>query len=242
MRICVAQIRPVAGDIATNKQKHLTLIELAISKGAQMICFPELSLAGYEPKLAEQLVFEQGDRRLDTFQEVADSSSITVALGLPTATNGKPNIGMMIFQPDQAQTVYAKQLLHDDELPYFSPGVQQITLTTDPHVIAPAICYESLQASHAACVAELNADIYLASVAKPSRGVEKAYDHYPNIARRYGMMVVMANSVGSSDDFISAGQSAVWDTDGERLVQLDGEREGIVVLDTLIFQASQHYL
>lgn len=242
MRFCVAQIRPVAGNIATNKKKHLALIELAISEGAQMICFPELSLTGYEPKLANQLTFERGDARLGTFQEVADSSSISIALGLPTPANVKPNISMVVFQSNQVQTGYAKQLLHEDELPYFSHGEQQITLAIENHLIAPAICYESLQASHAAGVAELDADIYLASVAKPSRGVEKAYDHYPNIARRYGMMVMMANSVGPSDNFVSAGQSAVWDARGERLAQLDGEREGIVVVDTLTYEASQHYL
>ena len=242
MRICAAQIQPVAGDITANKQKHLALIELAISRDIQMICFSELSLTGYEPKLAKQLAFERDDKRLDVFQEVANSSSISIVLGLPMSANDKPNIGMSIFQPNQIQTNYAKQLLHEDELPRFANGKQQITLELENHLIAPAICYESLQNSHAKYVAELDADIYMASVAKPLRGVEKAYSHYPIIAQQYGMIVMMANCVGFCDDFTAVGQSAIWNKSGELLAKLDSENEGIVLLDTSTCEASHHYL
>lgn len=48
----------------------------------------------------------------------------------------------------------------------------------------------------------------------------------------YGTTVLMANSVGPSDDFVGAGGSAVWDNDGLLLCQLGNEQEGIVMLDT----------
>jgi predicted amidohydrolase len=49
MKICAAQTRPVRGDIQTNIDNHKKLIDLAVSNGADIIIFPELSLTGYEP-------------------------------------------------------------------------------------------------------------------------------------------------------------------------------------------------
>ena len=59
-------------------------------------------------------------------------------------------------------------------------------------------------------VADLGANIYLASVAKSARGVDKAFSHYPAVAQRYAMTVLMANCVGPCGDFVAVGQSAMW--------------------------------
>ena len=70
-------------------------------------------------------------------------------------------------------------------------------------------------------------------MAKPQRGVDKAWVHYPAVAAQYGMVVAMANCVGPCDDFVGAGQSAIWNNCGDCVGQLDERREGIVVFDTL---------
>ena len=46
MKICVAQTRPVKGDIKANIEHHKKLIDLAISNGGDTIIFPELSITG----------------------------------------------------------------------------------------------------------------------------------------------------------------------------------------------------
>ena len=53
MRISVAQIESVKGDIANNIIKHKKVINLAIKNKVEVIVFPELSLTGYEPTLAK---------------------------------------------------------------------------------------------------------------------------------------------------------------------------------------------
>ena len=50
MKICVAQTRPIKGDIQSNIDHHKRLIDLAVSNGADTVIFPELSLTGYEPE------------------------------------------------------------------------------------------------------------------------------------------------------------------------------------------------
>ena len=84
----------------------------------------------------------------------------------------------------------------------------------------------------------MGASVYLASVAKPAGSLVKALTHYPAVACRHGMYVVMANCVGPSDGFVSVGQSAAWGTRGELLAQMGEDGEGVVVLDTHLGTAS----
>jgi predicted amidohydrolase len=232
MKICLAQTRPVKGEIDKNIAIHKKFIDLAISQGADMIFFPELSLTGYEPKLAKNLATTQNDLRFNNFQEISDSHHITIGVGMPTKRNYDILISMIIFQPHKSRQIYSKQILHSDELPYFVNGQQQIILTSEQKKIAPAICYESLQPEHAAIAFQNKADIYIASVAKSANGVAKAIEHYPDVAKQYSMIVLMSNCVGSCDDFESAGKSAVWNKDGLLVGQLNETTEGILLYDT----------
>ncbi|CAG75034.1 conserved hypothetical protein [Pectobacterium atrosepticum SCRI1043] len=139
---------------------------------------------------------------------------------------------MIIFQPEKETLFYSKRLLHPDEMPFFKQGMQQTTVSVEGKLIVPAICYESLQPIHALEAANLGADLYVTSVAKSSNGVVRAYAHYPEIAREYDMFILMANAVGHADNFICAGQSAIWDREGKLLIQADATHEALLILDT----------
>lgn len=232
MRICAIQIRPVAGAVDANIVRHVTLAEHAVGRGAELVFFPELSLTGYEPRLAGALATTPDDRRLDVFQRLSDAHDVVLGVGLPLSAPAGVQIGMVFFRPAASPRAYCKRMLHADELPYFIPGEEPVLLETGGHLLAPAICYESLQPAHAAEAAERHTDIYLASVAKSANGTARAFVHYPEIARRHAMIVVMANCVGPCDDFLAVGQSAAWNRRGERLAELDSESEGIVMVDT----------
>lgn len=52
------------------------------------------------------------------------------------------------------------------------------------------------------------------------------------------MAVLMANSVGPCDDFVSAGRTAIWNRSGELVASMDGEGEGLVMFDTSIQEGS----
>lgn len=231
MKLCSAQIHPIKGNIERSIQKHISFINLAVENGADLIFFPELSLTGYEPTLAKELATTQEDSRLDIFQEISDTKQIVICVGIPTQHQNGICISMVIFQPLTSRQIYSKQILHVDEYPYFVSGEKQTFISYKNHIIAPAICFESLQAEHSANAATNGANIYLASVAKSAKGVEKANLHYPQIANNLNLTVLMANSVGSVDDFISTGNSAVWNNEGLLLAQHDDTQEGIIIYD-----------
>src|SRR6478609_2724495 len=142
MKICVAQTRPVKGDIPTNIEHHKRLIQLASSNGANLIIFPELSLTGYEPELAKELATDPADPRFEAFQKISDVELITIGVGMPLKTDPGILIGMILFQPNIPVQTYHKQYLHADEYPYFICGPKQAGIWDKHNKIALAICYE----------------------------------------------------------------------------------------------------
>lgn len=141
-------------------------------------------------------------------------------------------ISMIIFQPQQTRQVYSKQHLHDDELPYFISGNKPLILSLNGHKIAPAICYESLLPEHAEQAKQAGVTIYLASVAKSLKGIKKATQYFPTMAKKHQFLVLMANCLGPSDNFIGAGCSSIWSPAGELIGQLDNCTEDVLVIDT----------
>ena len=242
MKLCSAQIKPIKGDIENNIQKHISFINLAAKNGANLIFFPELSLTGYEPTLANELATTQEDKRLDIFQELSNTNNIIIGVGLPTQQQNGVCISMVIFQPFTSRQTYSKQILHADEYPFFVSGEQQTFIAYKNYKIAPAICFESLQNEHSVKASAHGVNIYLASVAKSAKGVEKANLHYPEISKNLNLTVLMANSVGPADDFISTGNSAVWNNQGQMIVQLNEINEGIIIYDVVTQEYSTHII
>lgn len=231
LRIALAQTKSIKGDVKANIENHLRLIKEALTQKADAVFFPELSLTGYEPELAESMATTPDDIRFAVFQQMSDAHNITIGVGMPIRMPEGITITMLVFQPHVSLVTYAKQQLHADELPYFVEGNEQVILWPDTHKIALAICYESLQTNHIQNAHAMGAKAYLASVAKSQKGVDKAYAHYPSIAQQYQIHVLMINCVGYCDNFESVGSSGFWNEKGELVAALDSRSEGVLVVE-----------
>jgi predicted amidohydrolase len=173
----------------------------------------------------EWLSFLQG-------QKIADSYEIAIGIGLPTKNSEGTCISMVIFQPHQSRLTDSKEYIHPDEEPFFVAEQNSMGLIGNQSNLAIAICYELSVPQHSENAFKNGAEIYIASVAKSAAGVEKAFESLAAIARQYAMTVLMANCVGRCDNFESAGQSAVWNSQGALLAQLNDTDEGIIVFET----------
>ena len=232
MKICVAQTKPITGDIKANITNHKQLVALAVANGAEAIFFPELSLTGYEPTLAKELAIDQNDSRLDDFQVISDAKQITIGVGIPTKNSSGICISMMIFQPFKARKTYSKQYLHPDEYPFFVSGQNNTNLVVNNTNMALAICYELSVPEHSENAFISGAKIYVASVAKFIKDIDKAQISLADIAQRYSMTVLMANSIGQADGNECAGKTSIWNNKGILVGQLNENAEGILLIDT----------
>ncbi len=232
MRVAVAQIEAIKGNIEKNIRNHIKWIKQAIQSNADMVVFPELSLTGYEPELAERLGTNQDDIRLDEMQNLSDENKITIGVGLPTKKEGNLFVSMIIFQPHKERITYSKQYLYPPEKPIFTPATNPLVLDFETDVVSPAICYEASNEAHYEYASKNNATIYIASVLSSVNGIEEELNKLSGIAKNKNMVTFMANYVGISGGYECAGKSSVWNEQGELMGQLGEKNEGIIVFDT----------
>jgi predicted amidohydrolase len=232
MKISVAQTKAIKGDIQRNIENHKKMIDLAVHNGADVIVFPELSLTGYEPTLAKKLATDQDDHRFDNFQKISNANQITIGVGMPTKRSAGICISLIIFQPDKPRKTYLKKYLHRDEVGFFVSGENFPWMSINQVKVAYAICYEISVLEHAQKAFESGAEIFIASVAKSSKGVEIAQGRLCQIAKEYSIPVLMSNCVGKSDGVESGGKTSVWNRQGILVGQLDDTNEGIFVYNT----------
>jgi predicted amidohydrolase len=231
MKISVAQSRPVVGDVKANLASHKTLVKLAASEGAGLVIFPELSLSGYEPKIASHVATTVDDVRFVELQKLSDEHNIVIGAGMPIENANGITITMILFRPGQVRHTYSKKFLHADEEPFFVSGENFPNFNVGDTRIALAICYEISIPEHAETAVSTHPSIYVASVAKFPRLMEKTIETLRDTARKHSMMVMMSNCLGICDGEECAGTSFAMDEQGSMIDQLDDVREGVLTLD-----------
>jgi predicted amidohydrolase len=232
MRIFGAQIAPTSNNVAHNLELHLEFAAQAMNHKADILFFPELSLTGYEPTMAADLALAANDERLMLFQKFVDVGDLMLAVGLPLRTAKGIQIAVAIYRKGAPVRFYAKQLLHEDEMPFFVAGEKPCFIENGTMTIMPAICYESLQPCHIEQRCRKGIDLYAASVAKSENGVQKAVKQFPITASKHKVPIMMVNSVGPYVNFTAAGQSGIWSATGELMTVMNSTESGLIGYDT----------
>lgn len=240
MKIALAQIQTQAGAIEQNLQLHINCCKQAATLGADLIVFPELSITNYEPLLAKELAFTLTDKRLQPLQRISNTHHLIIAAGLPLLTEDGIAIVTIFFKPNSLPGIYYKTYLHADELPFFV-SVDNATVTPLPDV-AFAICYELSVPQHAASVALQQPQLYIASVAKTSKGVLESETRLAQLAKENCCPVLFVNAVGPADNFVNDGHSFVINKEGLLLHQLDGNTPALLFFDTSTKVCTTHLL
>ena len=231
MQIALAQVKPQAGQLAYNWQRHERFIQAAVD--ADLIVFPELSLTGYEPTRAGELAVDLATTPpiLNDLLVASARAQIVIAAGLPTRSPKGTRISTLFAFPEGHWQLYSKQHLHVDERPWFIPGSGPVTVVVAGKRIAIAICYELSQPAHFEAALAEGAELYVASVAKTASGIAAAHRRLAEIAEAGGIPSLISNCLGLNDGFIGGGRSAVWNRDGHRLAELDDQHEGLLIFD-----------
>ncbi len=231
LRVALAQIQSTKGDLELNFDKHLKWIKNAAKQGADLIVFPELSLSGYEPELAEKLAVPIDEPIFRDFQTIAEEVSITICVGLPLKTAEGLHISMAIIKPEEALSFYHKKYLHEDEEPFFKSrdGISKIVV--NGYHIALAICYEISRSEHLENAIAGQPDLYIASVAKTKTGMDQAETLLSHYAQMHQIPFLLVNGIGPADNFVNDGRSFAYNQDGIQVGLLDGQSEGLLLFE-----------
>jgi predicted amidohydrolase len=229
--LAAAQTRSVKGAVEANAQRHLDCVLAAAAQGVDLLVFPELSLTGYEPELAAELVLAPDDERLRGLRAASQVHGLTVIVGAPIASDeGRPHLGALILEPGGAR-VYAKQHLHPGEERFFVPGPRMCVVDVKGLRIGVAICADTARASHPQEAAASGAAAYVAGVLITESGYAADAALLRGYASTHRMAVAMANHSTQTGGWTPAGKSAIWDERGDVVARANGTEEALVIAE-----------
>ena len=252
MRIAMAQLNPIVGDIAGNTRRIIAAMDQAIQQGAELIVTPELSVIGYPPRdlLLKPTVLWQMREAVD--QIARHSNGITTMVGY-AQENPQPS-GRTLY--NAVAVVRDGNVLHRgvksllptydvfDESRYFEPGPKTETVMLGAQRFGLSICEDlwndqqivGRQMYHfnpVEALAKAGANILVNISASPftlgkNDFRRKLISHH---ARRWNMPIIYVNQVGANDELIFDGCSMAFDASGNLLAQGKDFQEDLVVFD-----------
>ena len=209
MKICMAQINTLVGDIAANAQRVIDVCLAQAATGARLIVFPELTLTGYPP---EDLLL-RGDlltRTERALQRVVSSCppELMVVVGYPRAREGQLFNTAGVIREGRVVAEYDKQCLPNyqvfDEKRYFSAGDSPCVVSFEGIQFGLTICEDIWHPEPAALSKAAGAQVLLNLNASPfHRGKqEERVARVAACARDNELAVLYVNQVGGQDELV----------------------------------------
>ena len=237
MRVALAQLNVVVGDLDGNVGRIASAVEEAKRAAADLVVFPELAVTGYPP---EDLLLRPGFIRAarEAVDEVARGCEGIVALvGGPAFDRDLANAAF-VCAGGAVQGVYRKQFLPNygvfDEHRYFAPGRELLLLQLGDVLVGPTICEDVWQPGPPATdLALAGATLLVNLSASPYHG-GKAEDREEMLvtrARDNAAYIAFCNLVGGQDELVFDGHSVVLDDEGEVVARAPGFEEALLVVD-----------
>ncbi len=242
MRIALAQINPIVGDVAGNTALLLDAIEQARQSRADLLISPELALIGYPPR---DLLLREGTIEAceNALREIARAvgTDLHAIIGLPRRVRGGLRglrNSAAVCHNGEIIAFADKQLLpgYDvfDEDRYFDPGEQTLILEIAGRRTAILICEDLWHADDVSARARYphepaadlagRCDVLISLSASPfiigkfDRHIAQLREH----ATRLSVPILSVNQVGANDDLIFDGRSVVVSERGEVIAALPG--------------------
>lgn len=259
LRVTVAQLNPIAGDVAANTGALREAVAQAAAVGADILLTPEKSVSGYPVEdLLGEVAFledvEQAVRQLST--EVP--AGLLAAFGAPMREDAVPRLGgatirgerldardrdvfnVMALATDGALVAaHSKAMLptYDvfDDSRWVVPGssTEQSTFVVGGVRVAFAICEDIWTADVAEAAAARGAQVLLVASASPFHDgkVFERLARVRRVARDTGMTIVYANATGGQDEVVYDGGSFAVAPDGELLMAAPLFQAGTFTVD-----------
>ena len=222
MKIVMAQINTLVGDIKGNTQRILDVCVDQSALGVDMVVFPELTLTGYPP---EDLLLRQHTTDLTAAalqrlcQDLPDG--LAVVVGYPRRQGGLLFNSAGVLYNGAVVAEYDKQCLPNyqvfDEKRYFEAGADTCVVTIKDLPIGLTICEDIWHPHPAANAAAAGAQLLINLNASPfHRGKQSERTAQVSaLARTHQLPILYVNQVGGQDELVFDGGSFVVDARGD---------------------------
>jgi NAD+ synthase (glutamine-hydrolysing) len=254
LRLALAQVNPVVGDLAGNSQMVIEHTRQAAHAGAHLVAFPEMVLTGYPIEdLALRWSFQQASiAALDALalalaeKGLGDTAVIVGYLDLRDGgrdhqlgtPRGAPINAAAVLHGGRVVARYSKHHLPNygvfDEFRYFVPGTDPCVVRIAGVDVALAICEDLWQdGGPVAQVRAVQAGLLVVINGSPYE-VHKDDARLALASRRAveaGAALAYVNMVGGQDELVFDGDSLVVGPDGELVARAPQFTEALLVVD-----------
>jgi NAD+ synthase (glutamine-hydrolysing) len=240
LRVALAQLNVMVGDVAGNARKMVDAARRAHGQGAQLVVAPELALTGYPPEdllLRPAFMRACADAVQEIAQALADCDGLHLVFGHPhqfgaagdvrtksTSTPLRFNAASVVAGGRVVGT-YCKRELPNyqvfDEKRYFASGrdagLNPLVIEVGGRRVAVLICEDAWFDEPAVAAKAAGADALVVLNASPFH-LDKAEEREARMAERVravGLPLLFSHLVGGQDEVVFDGASFALDAQGK---------------------------
>ncbi|HEX7400937.1 MAG TPA: nitrilase-related carbon-nitrogen hydrolase, partial [candidate division Zixibacteria bacterium] len=257
MKITLAQLNPVVGDLSGNLSKLANALAQASQDSSDLLVLPELFLVGYPPKdlLERQWFIQRVKETIDESVRMSkDYPETGILFGAPLPTGKEIGKGLynsaLLVHRGKIISVHHKSLLptYDvfDETRYFDPASELSIISFKGEKLGISICEDAWNdpslwprgrfyaRDPIGELASKGASLFINISASPFEiGKEEIrYQLIRSHAQRHKVPFVFVNQIGGNDELIFDGRSLCVDKNGEPITVFPAWTEKVETIDT----------
>jgi len=237
MRVGIAQLNCVVGDLRGNAARILDAVAEARRGGADLVVTPELSLCGYPPEdllLRPSFLSACAEELAHLAARIAGP---VVLVGFPEFAAGKRHNAHAVLRDGRVAAVYRKHELPNytvfDEQRYFEPGTEPCVVDVAGVRVGVVICEDVWFPRAARQAADAGAEIVVVPNGSPYHTQQQTLrrEVVTARARETGLPIVYVNRIGGQDELVFDGASFVVDGTGALAQQVPAWREAVALVE-----------
>ena len=238
LKIALAQLNPIVGDLDGNEQKVLAARDEAAALGADLIVFPELFLTGYPPEdLVLKPAFHAAARaRVEALaKRLGPGPAVLLGTVWPDG-EGVYNAVALLDAGEVAAVRYKVDLPNYgvfDEKRVFKAGELPSPIAFRGVRLGVPICEDIWKEEVVECLAECGAEILLVPNGSPFDWTKPDLRMNVAVARvtETGLPLAYVNQIGGQDELVFDGASFVLNADRSLAAQFPAWTEHIAVTE-----------
>lgn len=240
MKIAIAQINTLIGDINHNRDIIIRYIEKSKEKDCDIVCFPELALTGYPPcdLLCNPEFIGQCEDAVENIAKLADGIDILLGAAISDSQSGKPMNCVVLLKDQSIHAIFPKKHLdrhvYFDETRYFIPGsMAPYTIDYGDMRLGILIGHIEGQEVLGSIYDEDGIDLFVNITATPyyyGRQTERI-ERLSKLANSANRPIVYVNMVGGNNELVFDGGSLVVNEQGHICAKAPSFEEDLLIWD-----------
>lgn len=241
VRIALAQINTIVGDLAGNTEKILFCMDEAVKKDADLVVFPELAITGYPPEdlLLKPHFIKENLSYLNKITRV--TKDIIVVLGFVDQDKKGIYSSAAVINNKKIFYRYHKINLPNysvfDEKRYFKPGTGNVLLKTRDFSFCINICEDIWVSEGLSTKQVLQQAQFLINISASPYHLDKIKERHGVLVKKiksFRIPIVYCNLIGGQDELVFDGRSTIFNKDGKVIAQAKAFEEDLLVFDLSI--------